>query len=211
MDINQRFDQLESLLVDLARKQDQQAEQIKQLIAEVRSHREIFNQQNEAIDQQSEAIDQQSNIISRQSEAISQQSGVINLQSEAISRQGEAIARQGEAIARQGEAIARIEQRLTAIEDQIEVIINIFKISEARHTRSEQQQEAMLLEIKQNGLEIKEQGQRLDAALNVQLEMLQLMRAGNDKSDDLARRIALTEDQEPRIKRLEDEVFRTAS
>jgi hypothetical protein len=66
MDSNQRFDQLESLLIDLARKVDQQ----------------------------------------------------------------------GEAIAKQGNSIDRIGQRLDSIEDQIGDIINIFKLSEARHTQS---------------------------------------------------------------------------
>ena len=169
MDYNKRFDQLESLLVDLARK----------------------------VDQQGEAIERQGEAIGRQGEAIGRQG-------EAIGRQGEAIGRQGEAIGRQGEAIGRIEQRLDNIGEQIEGIIGIFKLSEARHTQAEQQIEALALEIK-------EQGRRTDEALQVQMQMLALMRATNAKADDLNQRLGVVEGQEPRIQRLEDQVFRAAS
>jgi hypothetical protein len=141
MDSNQRFDQLESLLVDLARKVDQQ---------------------------------------------------------------GEAIAKQGEAIAKQGTSIDRIGQRLDSIEDQIGDIINIFKLSEARHTQSEQRLDMLATEIQ-------EQGRRTDEALQIQMQMIALMRAGNNKTEALEQRYSLLENQEPRIKRLEDEVFRAAS
>ena len=141
MDSNQRFDQLESLLVDLSRKVDQQ---------------------------------------------------------------GEAIAKQGEAIAKQGGAIERIERRLDSIDEQIGDIINIFKLSEARHTQAEQRAEALATEIK-------EQGRRTDETIQVQMQMLALMRAGNAKAEALDQRLELTENQEPRIQRLEDEVFRAAS
>ena len=159
MDVNQRFDQLESLLVDLARKQDQQAEQIKQLIAEVR--------------------------------------------------------RIGTAVSQQGEAIARQEIRLDTISEQIGDIITILKISEARHTQAEQRQDAMLVEIQRQGqrldtsvdalkLLLKRQEStdtRLDGVVQAQLQTLQLLRADADRIDG----------QEPRLKRLEDEVFRAAS
>ncbi|TDN36238.1 hypothetical protein E4631_08245 [Hymenobacter sp. UV11] len=148
MDVNQRFDQLESLLVDLARKQDQQAEQIKQLITAV-------TRQEKRLD----SIDQR---------------------------------------------LERIDQRLDGIGEQIGDIINIFKLSEARHTQTEQRLDKLAVEIK-------EQGRRTDETIQVQMQMLQLMRAGNEKSDDLVRRLAPLEDQEPRLKRLEDEVFRAAS
>ena len=134
MDTNQRFDQLESLLVDLARKVDQQ----------------------------------------------------------------------GEAIKSQGEALVRIEKRLDGIEDQIGDIINIFKLSEARHTQAEQRAEVLATEIK-------EQGRRTDETIQVQMQMLALMRAGNAKAEGLDQRLGLVENQEPRLKRLEDEVFRAAS
>ena len=41
--------------------------------------------------------------------------------------------------------------------------------------------------------------------------MLQLMRTDADKVDGLAQRLPAAEGQEPRIKRLEDEVFRATS
>jgi hypothetical protein len=134
MDNNKRFDQLESLLVDLARKVDQQ----------------------------------------------------------------------GEAIAKQGGTIERIERHLDSIDEQIGDIINIFKLSEARHTQAEQRAELLATEIK-------EQGRRTDETIQVQIQMLALMRAGNAKAEALDQRLGLTENQEPRIKRLEDEVFRAAS
>ena len=141
MDINKRFDQLESLLVDLARKQDQQSAQIAQIITELN---------------------------------------------------------------RQGEATSRIERRLDSIDEQIGDVINIFKLSEARHTQTEKRLDGLAVEIR-------EQGRRTDEALQVQMQMLELMRAGNSKTDALAQQFALAEGQEPRIKRLEDQVFRTAS
>jgi len=148
MDSNERFDQLESLLVDLARKQDQQSVQIAQIITELN--------------------------------------------------------RQGEALNRQGEITARIERRLDSIDEQIGDIINIFKLSEARHTQTEQRLDSLAVEIK-------EQGRRTDETIQVQMQMLALMRAGNTKADDLDQRLGLMEGQEPRLKRLEDKVFRAAS
>ncbi|MGI4734329.1 MAG: hypothetical protein ACRYG7_04035 [Janthinobacterium lividum] len=176
MDTNKRFDQIESLLVDLARKVDQQGEQIAQLITE-------------------------------------------------LNRQGEAIGRQGEAIGRQGEAIGRQEKLLTIVSGQADGIIEFLKLSEARHTEAEQRQDAMLAEIQRLGkrtdasveavrLLLKRQevtDNRLDGVVQTQLQMLQLQRLDADKVDDLARRLPATEGQEPRIKRLEDEVFRAAS
>lgn len=162
MDSTQRFDQIESLLVDLARKVDQQ---------------------------------------------------------------GEAIARQGEANARQGEAIARQEIRLDGIGEQLGGIINILKISEARHTQAEQRQDTILVELQRLGnrtdasveaikLLLKRQeaaDTRLDGVVQAQLQMLQLQRLDADKLDDLSHRLPAAEGQEPRIQRLEDEVFRAAS
>jgi CII-binding regulator of phage lambda lysogenization HflD len=134
MDSNQRFDQLESLLVELARKVDQQ----------------------------------------------------------------------GEAIAKQGTAIERVERRLDSIDDQIGDIINIFKLSEARHTQSEQRLDMLATEIQ-------EQGRRTDEALQIQMQMIGLMRAGNNRTEALEQRFESLEAQEPRLKRLEDELFRAAS
>ena len=183
MDSNKRFDQLESLLVDLARKQDQQAGQIARILEALNQHGEI------------------------------------------LARQDEAIARQGEAIARQGEAIARQEVRLDNISDQIGDIITILKLSEARHTETEQRQDALMAEIKVQSQRqdvavealkvlLKRQettSSRLDGVVQTQLQMLQLMQSDAEKVTALADRLPTLEGQEPRIKRLEDEVFRAAS
>lgn len=162
MDTNERFDQLESLLVDLARKVDQH----------------------------------------------------------------------GEILVKHGETLVRMERRLDSIDEQIGDIINILKISEARHTEAERRQDAMLAEIREQGQRLDAQSKRqdvavealrallnrqettdsrLDSAVQTQLQMLQLMRLTSEKTDDLAQRLPLAEGQEPRIKRLEDEVFRAAS
>jgi chromosome segregation ATPase len=162
MDVNQRFDQLESLLVDLARKQDQQAEQIKQLITAVTRQEKRLD----SVDQRLERVDQR--------------------------------------LERVDQRLERIDQRLDGIGEQIGDIINIFKLSEARHTQTEQRLDELAVEIK-------EQGRRTDETIQVQMQMLALMRAGNEKTDDLARRLAPLEGQEPRLKRLEGEVFRAAS
>lgn len=133
--------------------------------------------------------------------------------------------RQGEAIALQGEGIARQEVRLDAIGEQIGDVITILKLSEARHTQAEQRQDTILAEIQRQGqrldagieaikLSFKRQESteaRLDAAVQTQLQMLQLLRLDADKVDNLAQRLPAVEGQEPRIKRLEDEVFRAAS
>ncbi len=125
----------------------------------------------------------------------------------------------------QGEAIARQEIKLDAIGEQIGDIINILKISETRHTQAEQRQDAILAELQRLGkrtdatveaikLLLKRQeatDTRLDGVVQAQLQMLQLQRLDADKLDDLSRRLPAAEGQEPRIKRLEDEVFRAAS
>ena len=126
---------------------------------------------------------------------------------------------------RQGEAITRQEIKLDAIGEQIGGIIDILKISEARHTQAEQRQDAILAELQRLGkrtdasveairLLLKRQeatDTRLDGTVQAQLQMLQLQRLDADKLDDLSCRLPATEGQEPRIKRLEDEVFRAAS
>ena len=152
MSTNERFDQLESLLADLARKVDRQGEQIAQIIAE-------------------------------------------------LTRLGEAVFQQG--------------KLLTIVSEQADGIIDFLKLSAARHDEAERRQDAMLVEIQRQGQRqdasvealralLKRQETtdlRLDSAVQTQLQMLQLMRADADKIDS----------HEPRLKRLEDEVFRAAS
>ena len=204
MDHNKRFDQLESLLVDLARKQDQQAERITQIITELRRQGEAINQIGDAINQQGEAINQIGDAINQQGGVLNQMGDAINRQGDVVNQMGDAINRQGDVVNQMGEVITRMERRLDSIDDQIGDVINIFKLSEARHTQHDQRLDVLTTELK-------EQGRRTDDALQVQLQMLALMRAGNAKADDLERRLGTTESQEPRIQRLEDQVFRAAS
>lgn len=155
MSTNERFDQLESLLADLARKVDQ--------------HGDILTQHTQSM--------------------------------------------------------ARQEKLLTIVSEQADGIIEFLKLSEARHTQAEQRQDAMLGEMQRQGQRLEASVEalkallkrqentdaRLDGAVQTQLQMLQLLRLDADKVDDLARRLPTVEGQEPRIKRLEDEVFRAAS
>lgn len=182
MDSTKRFDQLESLLVDLARKQDQQAEQIARILQILGSHGEAINSLGELLNGHTEILNSHTEVMNRQ------------------------------------------EIRLDNIGDQIGDIINILKLSEARHTEGEQRQEALMAEIKGQSQRqdvavealralLKRQentDSRLDGVVQTQLQMLQLMRADADKVDGLAQRLPTAEGQEPRIKRLEDEVFRAA-
>ena len=180
MDINKRFDQLESLLVDLARKQDQQAEQIAHILRILGSHGEAINSLGE--------------LLNSHTVVLNSHTEVLNSHTEILHRQ---------------------ERRLDDISDQIGDLINILKMSETRHTESERRQDAMMAEIKMQSqrqdvavealrVMLKRQDttdSRLDGLVQTQLQMLQLMRADANKLDG----------QEPRIKRLEDEVFREAN
>jgi len=173
MDINKHFDQLESLLVDLARKQDQQSEQIARILQILAGHGKAINSLGEQLNSHTDVLNNHTEILHRQ------------------------------------------ETRLDNIGDQIGDIINILKISEARHTETNQRQDALMAEIKTQGQRqdvavealralLKRQentDSRLDSVVQTQLQMLQLMRADANKLDG----------QEPRIKRLEDQVFREAS
>jgi type I site-specific restriction endonuclease len=187
MDINKRFDQLESLLVDLARKQDQQAEQIARILQILGNHGEAINSLGELLNSHTEVLNSHTEVLNSHTE-------VLNSHTEILQRQ---------------------EQRLDDISDQIGDVINILKMSEARHTESERRQDALMAEIKTQSQRqdvavealralLKRQentDSRLDGVVQTQLQMLQLMRADANKLDG----------QEPRIKRLEDEVFREAS
>jgi hypothetical protein len=197
MDASKRFDQLESLLVDLARKQDQQAEQLARILQILGGHGEAINSLGE--------------LLNSHTEVLNNHTEVLNSHTEILHRQ---------------------EIRLDNIGDQIGDIINILKLLEARHTEAERRQDAMMTEISLQGQRLDAQSQRqdvavealrallkrqentdsrLDGVVQTQLQMLQLMRADADKVDGLAQRLPAAEDQEPRIKRLEDEVFRAAN
>ena len=166
MDNKARFDQLESLLADLARKQDQQSGQIQQIIIE-------------------------------------------------LNRQGGAIALQGEAITELGKAVVRQETRLDNLSEQMGDILHILKISAAAHQETEKKQAEMLLEVR-------EQGRRQDVALDAIKALLSRAEAvdkrvgGVIESQRQIIQLAQlntesVEDHEPRIQRLEDEIFRQAN
>lgn len=113
------------------------------------------------------------------------------------------------------EAIGRQEQRLDDIGEQIGDIINILKLSDARHAESEKRQDAMLTEIR-------EQGRRTDVAVETLRAMVRKMEDTSSRVGSIVESqrqiIQLTqlntesiESQEPRIQHLEDEIFRKAN
>lgn len=183
MDINERFNQIESLLVDLARKVD------------------------------------------RQGEILAQHSGILAQHGEILAQHGEILVQHSGILSQHTSSMARQEKLLTIVSEQADGIIEFLKLSEARHTQAEQRQDTMLVEIQRQGQRLdasveavkvllkrqESTDARLDAAVQTQLQMLQLLRLDADKVDELTRRTLPLEGQEPRIKRLEDEVFRAAS
>jgi hypothetical protein len=204
MDVSKRFDQLESLLVDLARKQDQQAEQIARILQILGSHGEAINSLGELLNGSIEVLNGHTQVLDGHTQ-------VLDGHTEILHRQ---------------------ETRLDNIGDQIGDIISILKLSEARHTETERRQDALMAELKTQGQRLDAQSQRqdvavealrallkrqentdsrLDGVVQTQLQMLQLIRADADKVDGLAQRLPAAENQEPRIQRLENEVFRAAS
>jgi len=218
MDINKRFDQLESLLVDLARKQDQQTEQIARILQILAQHGEAINNLGELLNSSTEVLNSHTEVLNSHTEVLNGHTGILNELATIAARHTAALERQ--------------EVRLDAVGDQIGDIINILKISETRYTETERRQDAMMSEISLQGQRLDAQSQRqdvavealrallkrqentdsrLDGVVQTQLQMLQLMRADADKVDGLAQRLPAAESQEPRIKRLEDEVFRAAS
>ena len=208
MDINKRFDQLESLLVDLARKQDQQAEQIARILQILGNHGEAINSLGELLNSHTEVLNSHTEVLNSHTEILNSHTQALNSHTEVLNSHTEVLNGHTEILQRQ-------EQRLDDISDQIGDIINILKMSETRHTESERRQDALMAEIKTQSQRqdvavealralLKRQentDSRLDGVVQTQLQMLQLMRADANKLDG----------QEPRIKRLEDEVFREAS
>ncbi|MEJ7662700.1 MAG: hypothetical protein WKG07_25625 [Hymenobacter sp.] len=123
-----------------------------------------------------------------------------------------------EVLNRQGEALTRQEVRLDNLSEQIDDIIKILKHSAERHTEAERRQDAIMVEIQQQGQRLDAQGKRQDVAVDAlkillkrqqntdsrlddlvqtELQMLQLMRRDAEKLEDHA----------PRLRRLEDKVF----
>jgi hypothetical protein len=111
------------------------------------------------------------------------------------------------------------------VSEQVDGLVELFKLSTTRHIETAQQQAEMMAEIQRLGkrtdasvetiklLPNRQQATdtRLNGVVQTQLQILQLQRLDADKLAELNRRLPAAEGQEPRIKRLEDEVFRAAS
>ena len=166
MDSSKRFDQLESLLVDLARKQDQQAGQIAQIIKEL-------NRQGEVIDGISKAIAGLGKDFARQevrldnlSEQIDDIISILKLSAE----------RHTEAERRQDAMMAEIQQqgqRLDAQSQRQDVAVEALKVLLKRQQTTDS---------------------RLDDLVQTELQMLQLMRRDAEKLEDHEPRIKRLED-----------------
>ncbi|MGI4833216.1 MAG: hypothetical protein ACRYFK_07105 [Janthinobacterium lividum] len=197
MDNQKRFDQIESMLVDLLRKQDQQSEQLERILRTLKEHREAINSLGELLNGHTDVLNGHTGILNSHT-------GILSSHTDSLQRQ---------------------ELRLDAIGEQIGDVVTILKLSEARHTETERRQDAMLAELTRvgqrsdaavEGLRILLQRQqttdtRLDSTVQTQLQLMQLMRLDADTVAELARRFPALEGQEPRIQRLEDQVFRAAS
>ena len=130
----------------------------------------------------------------------------------------------------------RQAEKMDRQSEQIDSIIGILKLSDERQTRAEERQDAMLADMKQGFADMDgrfnqhnqriidqnqrlveqnqrlvEQGQRLDATLNTQLKMLELMSRQATKTDELAERMPAIAAYESRVRRLEEAVFNKAS
>ncbi|RZK13305.1 MAG: hypothetical protein EOO56_27455, partial [Hymenobacter sp.] len=176
MDSNKRFDQIESLLVDLARKVDQQGEQIAQII-------EVLNSQGNAITRQGDAITRQGDAIIRQGKAID---SIAELVEQRFGDVGEQI---GDII-----NILKLSEVRHAenAQQQAEMLIEIQRLGK----RTDASVEAVKLLLKRQ----ENTDTRLDGLVQTQLQMLQLQRLDADKMDSLASRLPALESQEPRIK-----------
>ena len=115
-----------------------------------------------------------------------------------------------------------IDGRLGFVEEKIDGIINVLKISADRQEESEKRQDKILAEIREQGRVLEAQGKRQDVAIDAIKELLKRSKDTNQRVDSVTESqrqlIQVTqlnteslENQEPRIQRLEDEVFRQAS
>ncbi len=193
MDINQRFDQLESLLVDLARKQDQQAEQIAHILKVLREHGEAINSLGELLNGHTDVLNGHTDVLNGHTDVLNGHTAILERQ----------------------------EVRLDNIGEQIGDIINILKMSADRHTETERRQDEMMAEIRRQGQRLDAQSQRQDAAVEALKVLLKRQQTTDTRLDELVqtelqmlqllrRDAEKLEDHEPRIKRLEDERLRPA-
>ena len=186
MDINQRFDQLESLLVDLARKQDQQAEQIAHILKVLREHGEAINSLGELLNGHTDVLNGHTDVLNSHTASLERQEvrldnigeqigDIINILKMSADRHTETERRQDEMMAE----IRRQGQRLDAQSQRQDAAVEALKVLLKRQQTTDT---------------------RLDELVQTELQMLQLLRRDAEK----------LEDHEPRIKRLEDERLRPA-
>jgi hypothetical protein len=129
MDNKQRFDQLESLLVDLARKVDRQGEQIAEII-------QVLNRQGEAIQHQSEAINRQGEGITRLGEIMEQRFGDVGEQiGDIITILKLSEARHTEAAQQQAESMVEIRRLGARTDASVEAIKLLLNRQQAADTR----------------------------------------------------------------------------
>lgn len=112
---------------------------------------------------------------------------------------------------RQAEQMDRQAEQMDRQSSQIDDIIGILKISDARQTRMEERQDAMLVRIEEQGTRLKEHGERLDKLLQTQMKMLELMSYNANRTDELERKFPILTAYEARFQRLEAAVFNQAS
>jgi len=97
-----------------------------------------------------------------------------------------------------------VRQRLDSIDGRLDGIVGILKLSAEAYKQSEERQEQMLREIR-------EQGRRTDVTQAEILRMMQKWDEQDAQNQVVEKRLASIDSHEPRIERLEGEVFRNAS
>ena len=111
--------------------------------------------------------------------------------------------------------LADLLRRMDRQAEQMNDVINILKISDERQTRAEERQDTMLVEMRrgfdEQNKRLVEQGQRTDAVLNTQVQMLELMSRQATRTDELEQRVPSIMAYETRMRRLEEAVFNKAS
>jgi predicted nucleic acid-binding Zn-ribbon protein len=112
--------------------------------------------------------------------------------------------RQDEFNAYQREFNSEAKQRLDSIDGRLDDITGILKIFAEAQKQSEARHEQVMKEIR-------EQGRRTDTTQTEILRMMQKWDEQDAQNQAVAERLAHTDDHEPRIARLEDEVLRKAS
>ena len=139
-------------------------------------------------------MDRQAEKMDRQSEQIDSIIGILKLSDE---RQTRAEERQDAMLADMKQGFADMDGRFNQHNQ---------RIIDQNQRLVEQNQRLV-----EQGQRLVEQGQRLDATLNTQLKMLELMSRQATKTDELAERMPAIAAYESRVRRLEEAVFNKAS